>query len=59
MFQNQSKKLDYENHKIYAENLHRYQLLVNCRESHNTSKQQVDGNLVDLELPTGCGAIVT
>lgn len=37
--------------KIYAQNLHRYELSVNCRESHNTSKQQVDGNLVDLELP--------
>jgi hypothetical protein len=48
---NLSQKLDYENRKIYAENLHRYELSVNCRESHNTSKQQVDGNLVFLELP--------
>jgi hypothetical protein len=54
------KELDYEKHKIYAENLHRYELLVNCsRESHTTSKQQVDGNLMASELPTSCGVIVT
>jgi hypothetical protein len=43
---------------IFAKNLHKYELLMKCRESHNTTKQQINGNLADSELPTGCSASV-